>query len=94
MIYRVIVTPRARADLLRLNAFLAEKSVNAALKAMDALSSRIKSLEHMPDRGISRSDGTRALSVSFGSSGYILEYRVDPDAVIISRIFHMREDRY
>lgn len=35
----------------------------------------------------------RELMISFSSSGYVVRYRVDTDAVIVARIFHMRENR-
>lgn len=31
--------------------------------------------------------------IPFSSSGYVVQYRVDPEKVIVARIFHMREDR-
>ena len=40
-----------------------------------------------------RPEDHRELMVPFSSSGYVVRYRVDPDAVVIARIFHMREDR-
>ncbi len=47
----------------------------------------------MSNKGVDRLDGTRTLNISFGNSGYILEYRVDPETAVVSRIFHRSEDR-
>ena len=38
-------------------------------------------------------DGLRHLYIPFGDSGYVVQYRVDADAVVVARIFHAREDR-
>jgi len=35
----------------------------------------------------------RELYIRFGDSGYVVQYRVDADAVVVARIFHAREDR-
>lgn len=93
MKYRVTVAPEARADLFRLNAFLADQSTDAARRAMDAIETALRSLNEMPDRAPERPQGMRELMIPFGISGYVVQFRVDHDAVIIARIFHMREDR-
>lgn len=85
--------PEARADLLRLNAFLAPQSPRAARRAMDAIDSGLRSLSDMPDRASGRPHGVRELMIPFGMSGYVVQYRIDHDAVIIARVSHMREDR-
>lgn len=35
----------------------------------------------------------RELYIQFGDSGYVVQYRVDGDIVVVARIFHMREAR-
>ena len=50
-------------------------------------------LSDFPMLGIALEGERRRLSIPFGNSGYSVEYRVDPDVVIIARVFHMREDR-
>ena len=35
----------------------------------------------------------RELYIRFGDSGYVVQYRVDTNVVVIARIFHMREAR-
>jgi hypothetical protein len=39
-------------------------------------------------------DGLRELDVPFGRYGYVIVYRVDPDAVVVARIFHTHENRH
>jgi plasmid stabilization system protein ParE len=93
MTHRVVVSPRARADLLRLNAFLAEKNPGAARRAMDAIDAGLRSLSTLPFRNAADDAGLRTLNVRFGRSGYVVCYRVDPGVVVIARVFHMRDDR-
>lgn len=93
MNHRITVAPEARSDLFRLNAFLAGQSDEAARRAMDAIESGLRSLDRMPDRAPEGPDGMRELMIPFGISGYVVQFRVRDDAVVIARIFHMREDR-
>jgi plasmid stabilization system protein ParE len=90
---RVTVTPEARADLFRLNAFLATHSLRAARRAMNSIDAGLRSLQHMPARARRISADLHELHVRFGQGGYVILFRIDHDAVVIARIFHMREDR-
>ncbi len=47
----------------------------------------------MPARLRPDASGLRELYIRFGDSGYVVQYRIDIDAVIVARIFHMREAR-
>ena len=89
------MTPDAQADLWRLDDFLAAKSPAAAERAISALQSAIASLDLMAERGrLSTScPDVRELVIPFGSAAYVVEYRVEPERVLIARIFHSREAR-
>jgi plasmid stabilization system protein ParE len=91
--YRITVVPEARADLFRLNAFLADQSPPAARRAMDAIDAGLRSLGEMPDRAPERSPGMREFVIRFGQSGYVVQFRVMDDTLVIARIHHMREGR-
>jgi plasmid stabilization system protein ParE len=93
MIHRVVVSPEARADLLRLNRFLAEANPGAARGAMDVIDAGLRSLTRRPHRRAADKDGLRTLNIRFGRAGYVTWYRVDGDVVVIARVFHMREHR-
>jgi plasmid stabilization system protein ParE len=93
MSLRIIVAPEARSDLFRLNAFLAEKSEGAARRAMDAVEAAWPVLGDWPLQGLETGSGLRELKISFGDTGYVVRYRVDPEHIVIARVFHMREDR-
>ncbi|VDC51225.1 Toxin RelE3 [Brevundimonas mediterranea] len=38
-------------------------------------------------------DGLRHLYIPFGASGYVVQYRVDADLIVVARIFHALEAR-
>lgn len=88
-----IVARADRADRARLAAFLAEVSPHAAERAIDTIATALRRLSLHPESGRPSAGDRRDLPVRFGGSGHIVQYRVDPDAVVIARIFHMREDQ-
>lgn len=93
MIHRVVLTAEAERDLVRLANFLARYNENAARRAGDAIKAALRSLGRMPARARRISADLHELDIRFGKSGYVVQFRVDHDAVIVARIFHMREDR-
>ncbi len=94
MIYRVELAPRAERDLVRLADFLAAHSETAARRAGDAIKRGLRSLTRMPARARRISDDLHEFDIHFGKSGYVVQFRVDHDTVVIARVFHMREDRH
>ncbi|MEL6521043.1 MAG: type II toxin-antitoxin system RelE/ParE family toxin [Pseudomonadota bacterium] len=92
---RLEFLPEAEADLDRLFIFLVEKNPLAAQKAMLAIDEALNILlesplighvpEHFPDY--------RQHIVTFGKSGYIVRYRIQEDALIVTRIWAGRERR-
>ena len=52
------------------------------------------SLDEHSDRGnLISSGGIRELAVRFGRDGYVNQYRVTAELVLVARIFHAREGR-
>lgn len=89
----VLVSVAARADQSRLADFLASQSPEAADRALAILREAFRRLSLHPAMGRPAGGDRRELSVRFGSGGYVIQYRVDPDAVVVARIFHTREQR-
>lgn len=87
----VRLTARAKHDLSRLEHFLVGKKPDAARRAVDAIAA-VQSLADHAERGHSgpRHD-LRQIPVVFGNSGYVIQYRVSPDTVVIARIKHALE---
>jgi plasmid stabilization system protein ParE len=86
------LSPDAVHDRRRVIGFLREVNPNAARRATQTIIQAAAQLAHSPRIGLAR-DGLRELYVPFGDSGYVIQYRVDADAVVIARIFHAREER-
>jgi plasmid stabilization system protein ParE len=59
----------------------------------DLVTGRILSLAAEPFKGVERPAGMRELDVKFGKSAYVVRYRVTDDAVIVTRVWHGRQNR-
>lgn len=90
---RVELRPAARRDMLRFERFLNRHSPRAALRMFNLVTARILSLAEHPLKAPEREHGLRELYVKFGKSAYVIRYRVTDDAVIISRVWHGRQNR-
>ena len=86
---------RANADLVRLRAWLADKDTDVADRAVRAIVDRIDRLQTFPRLAPRVKGGSdlRDLRIRFGAYGYVARYSIVGDRVIVSRIFHGREDR-
>lgn len=93
MSQRVWFLSSARRDLVRLADFLAGNPAKAN-QALEAILAGAASLGDFADRGapVEPPNG-RKLIVPFGKAAYIIFYLVEPDAVVITRVFHGLEDR-
>jgi len=84
----------ARRDLERLRAFIAKSSPAAAERAAATIARAATALSRHPELGRMLDDTPlRELVIPFGASAYVLHYRIDPDCVVIARVWHGREDR-
>ena len=82
--------------MARLYEFLAEHSVGAAMKAVEAIEDGILLLERHPKIGRPLEDGLRELVIAYGATGYLALYQFDPmrDLVTVFKIRHQRELGY
>ncbi len=90
---RLELRPAAHRDLLRLERSIEKHSPRAALRMFDALTKRILILREHPLVGVESRRGLRELFLRYGKSAYVVRYHVTDDAVIITRIWHGRENR-
>lgn len=92
------LTARARADLGRLHAFLAEVDPGAAERAINAIIESFSALENMPLIGSPVVDrkGLRKLVIDFGDTGYTALYSLSEktDTLQVLAIKHQKEDDY
>ena len=86
------LSPDAIQDRRRVIGFLKNIDPNAARRASQTIIKALRQLAQTPLIGIDL-DGLRHLYIHFGDSGYVVQYRVDADVVVVARIFHAREDR-
>ncbi|WP_340644042.1 type II toxin-antitoxin system RelE/ParE family toxin [Phenylobacterium sp.] len=90
----VRLSVRARIDIERLVDFLIEKNPDAAKRVRQVLAEALASLEVFADRGRQgpRAD-LRELPIRIGGAAYMIQYRVTPESVLVTHIFHSREGR-
>lgn len=92
---RIEFLPEAEQDIDRLYDFLASKDLLAAQKAMLAIDDAIDLLADQPRIGsrVLTNDEFRQLPIRFGKYGYVLQYRIQEDVLIVVRIWAGREQR-
>jgi toxin ParE1/3/4 len=88
---RVVRSPAADEDLIRIWGHIADESKVAADRVYDRIVERIFDLADFPDMGPGRSEiavDLRSLTVM----NYIILYRVEMDRVVIVRVVHGARD--
>jgi toxin ParE1/3/4 len=88
---RVVVSFRARSDILNIHSYLAEHSSGAADRMLVRFSERFDELQEFPFLGPDRSEfraGLRGLLID----GYIAFYIVEVDRIVIVRVLDGRAD--
>lgn len=98
MKYQLRYTDEALEDFDRLYDFLIAYDVNLAERAYQAIQNALLMLEEFPFSCRKASGDNaliRELLVPFGSSGYVVLFRIDNDKVVtIAAVRHQREDDY
>ena len=92
---RLIYTPRALADMIRLREFIAQYNSEAAAMMSRILKESAARLKLHPLMGVSVENSPfRDLIIPFGASGYILRYRVNIElkCAVVVGIRHGKED--
>ncbi|MBI3438779.1 MAG: type II toxin-antitoxin system RelE/ParE family toxin [Proteobacteria bacterium] len=90
--HRIILTRRARADLDRLHDFIAKQSPRSARRAVQRIIEGVDLLLLFPRSGVVVEGDTRTLTIKFGRSGYVVRYQIAGDDIIITRIWHGKEN--
>jgi plasmid stabilization system protein ParE len=92
---RLLWTPGAVRDLARLRGLLEPGNPEAAERAAARIRQAAAALLEQPEVGRVVEDvpNLRDLIAPFGGGAYVLRYRIYPDAVVIARVWHSREDR-
>ncbi len=94
---RLIWAPAAIKDVARLHRFLASKDRQAAQRTVRAIRGGVRTVAAHPEIGCPIEDmpvELRRWFVPFGSNGYVVLYRHDPELTIILAVRHGREAGY
>lgn len=94
---RLIWSPSALQDVQRLHRFLADKSADAARRAVKTIRESVKVLAHQPGIGRPVEDMEpeyREWIINFGDSGYVALYRYDGEIAVILAVRHQKEVGY
>lgn len=93
---KVVLSERARLDLMRLTDFLVEQDLVAALATADLIVDALGLLQRHPRVGRRVMQNMRELVIQRGRSGYLALYRVDANdqTAEILAIRHQRESGY
>lgn len=92
---RLIYTPRAIGDLVRLREFIAQHNPEAAAHMARLIKESAARLKIHPMLGVAVEDMPfRDLIIPFGASGYLLRYRIimETQTVVVVGIRHAKED--
>ena len=97
--YRVRLTVEAQDDLARLQAWLIERDLAAAARALQAIEKSLTLLEHSPFSCRKAWPGDRPLLreivIPFGNAGYVALFEIeDARTVTILAVRHLREEDY
>ena len=88
---QVVVSLRARSDILDIHSYLAERSSIAADRLLARFSQRFEELREFPFLGPDRSEFGYSLR-GLPMDGYIAFYTVETDRVVIVRVIDGRRD--
>ena len=94
---RLIWSPTALEDVKRLYRFLAEKNLDAAKRAIEAIRKGVTVISSQPGIGRPVDDMDpeyREWLIDYGNSGYVVLYRCDVKNAVILAVRHQREAGY
>lgn len=88
---QIVLSSRARTDLLDIHSYLSERSTAAADRLAVRFSERFDELREFPLLGPDRSE-LRASLRGLSIDGYIAFYLVETDRIVIVRVLDERRD--
>jgi plasmid stabilization system protein ParE len=89
-----ILLPSAEKDLLRLVSSMGDpQSSRPARRALKRLRDSFAILAEFPGIGVAVRGDYRQHAVRFGKYGFVVRYRATHDAILITRIWHGRQNR-
>ena len=89
---RLLLAPRARADLLEISDYIAKDSPAAAERLLLQLEAKSLLLVDQPGIGHRRPDVARHNVLCFGVGSYLILYRTVPGGIEVVRYLHGRRN--
>jgi plasmid stabilization system protein ParE len=92
---RIVFSPNAGRNLVRLRQFIAEHNKEAAARAARLILDAANNLKTHPllGRPVEEMPEYHDLVIPFGSAGYIMRYRIDGEIIFIVGIRHGKEEK-
>ncbi|MES9856496.1 MAG: type II toxin-antitoxin system RelE/ParE family toxin [Sedimenticola sp.] len=96
--YQIIWLPGATIlDVARLREFIKKENPGAAKRAGQRILNAVNLLLSNPEAGIPSPDEDceefRDLYAPFGQGGYTIRYRIQQQLIVVTRVWHSREER-
>jgi len=95
--YKIEWLPEATQDVARLRQFIKNENPRAAKKAGQRILKAVNLLIKNPEAGMPCQDEDcemfKDLYAPFGKGGYTIRYRLEQHTILITRIWHSREER-
>ena len=94
---RLIWTPSALLDVQRLYRFLADKNIDVAKRAVQAIRQEINIIAQQPEIGRpveNMEPEFREWVIDFGESGYVVLYRFNGRDAVVLAVRHQKEAGY
>lgn len=73
--------------------WLSERTPAAARKAADRLHTRLALLADFPTSAPAIGGAQREATIRFGRDGFVVRYRLEPDIILVIRLFHGKQKR-
>lgn len=90
---RVILSRKANLDLAAQLDWLSERSPGAAKATEQAIKASLRAIAEYPLAGRALETGEREWPIRIGRNAVIVVYRIEPDRVVIGRLFDSRQER-
>ena len=95
-VYKIEWLPEATQNAARLRRFIKNKNPRAAKKASQRILGAVNILMKSPEAIPCQDEGCelfKDLYAPFGRGGYTIRYRLEQHTVLITRVWHSREER-
>ncbi|MGH6951125.1 MAG: type II toxin-antitoxin system RelE/ParE family toxin [Vitreimonas sp.] len=90
---RLAFSQHAEAHIQAFEQIFASETLGRAERAFTAFERGVRFLADFPELGVKLGEGFRQIAIPHCDGSYLVRYRVTDDAVIVTRIWHGKEER-